>query len=162
MVSLPLLDRERVYFHLGFGNRDGVDAGDVAQVEESFTTIRSDYMLNRILEQLDICDEAYEATKLTRDTGTRYTNKENYQGDINRAILRDNSKDNRIWWENYLNETQQLAQLLWVPNYRMPGMDRFRYERSAQAFIRALPGVADTSTSSRKLEFQQLAGSFGF
>lgn len=161
MVSLPTLHKERVYFHLGYGNRDGVDAGDVAQVEEAFTTIRSDYMLNRILEQLDICDEAWAASRLTR-TGGRFTTKEIYLGDINRSISRESAKDNRVWWENYIKETDELAQLLWCPNYRREGMDRLRFERSAQAFIRAIPGVADTSVSSRKLEFQQLAGSFGF
>lgn len=161
MVSLTTIDRERCYFHLGYGNRDGIDAGDVAQVEESFTTIRSSYMLNRILEQLDICDDAWEASRLTR-SGIRYTTKEIYLGDLNRSISRDSSKDNRLWWDNYLKESQELAQLLWVPNYRMESMQRFRYERSAQAFIRAIPGVADTSVSSRRLEFAQLAGSFGF
>lgn len=163
MVSLPDADRERCYFHLGYGaSRAGIDAGDIAQVEESFVTIKSEYALLRIQEQLDICDEAWEATKLTRTGSGRYTTKEIYLGDINRSITRESAKDSRrVWWENYLQECDELAHLLWCPNYRDENILRHRYERSAQAFIRALPGVADTAISSRKLEFQQLAGSFG-
>lgn len=162
MVNLSSIHRERTYFHLGYGNRDGIDAGDVAQCEEAFTTIRSNYMLNRVLEQLDICDESWDACRLTRTEAGRYTTRELFTGDLNRSILRDSSKDNRVWWDNYLNEGRQLAQLLWVPFYRDEGQLRYRYERSAQAFIRALPGCADVAVSSSKLEFAQLGGSFGY
>lgn len=161
-MELNELDKARVRFHTGVSGKAGVDAGDLAQIEEACRTIPDDYTYGRVLEQLDICDEAWETSKLTRNGDIRYTVRENYQGDINRAIVRDNAKDQRVWWENYLREVDELARLLWVPNYRQEGMDRFRFERSAGAFISIIPGVADTSVSSRRLEFSQLAGSFGF
>lgn len=158
---LPYLDQQRAFFHLGYGNLAGIDAGDIAQCYEAFNTIQSDYMLTRVQEQLDICDEAWESCKSTR-TGFRYGIRENYVGDINRSIVRENAKDLRVWQESYLNETDALAKLLWCPNYNKSGMERFRYERSTQAFLAVIPGVADSSVSSRRLEFTQLAGSFGF
>lgn len=160
-MQLTLDEKEAIYFHLGYGTRGGIDAGDVAQVEEACATVTSSYMYSRIVEQIRFCDLAWDASKLTTDTD-RYTTRESYQGDINRAIIRDDIKENRIWWQNYLKETDTLAQLLWVPNYRQPGMERYRYERSAGAFIKSIPGPADTSVSSRRLEYQQLGGNFGF
>ena len=44
MVALSFNDKERVYFHLGMGARVGIDAGDLAQVEEACNTIFSEYM----------------------------------------------------------------------------------------------------------------------
>lgn len=160
-MELSFLEKERVYFHLGYGNKAGIDAGDLAQVEEACSNISSSYMYNRVLEQLDLCDFAWEASKLTTDTD-RYTTRESYQGDINRSIIRDDIKENRIWWQYYFRETENLAHLLWVPNYRRDGMDRYRYERSAGAFIKAIPGPADTAVSSRKTEIRELGGGFGF
>lgn len=159
-MKLPELDQDRAFFHLGYGNLAGIDAGDIAQCYEAFNTIKSEYMLNRVQEQLDICDEAWESCKSTR-TGFRYGVRELYTGDLNRSIVRENAKDLRVWQESYLNETDALAHLLWVPNYQRDDMLRFRFERSAQAFIATIPGCADSAVSSRKLEFNQLAGSFG-
>lgn len=161
MVALSELDKSRVYFHLGMGTRAGIDAGDLAEVEAACSTIPDDYIHGKVKEQLDECDKAFEAARLGSSQG-RYTTREIYQGDINRAIVRENSGDTRIWKEEYLNESRELAQLLWVPNYREAGADQFRFTRATGAFINVLPGVADTSVSSRRLEFNQLAGSFGF
>lgn len=161
MVALSFLDTERVYFHLGMGNRAGIPAGDLAKVEEACKTITSQYMHDRVLEQLAVCDEAWEAQKLANQ-GYRYGTREQYSGDINRAIIRESSKDVRIWKENYRDEVAELARVLWVPNYRADGVDRWRFSRDGAAFVKAIPGVADTSVSSRRLEFVQLAGSFGY
>ena len=42
-------------------------------------------------------------------------------------------------------ETNRLAQILYVPNYKDPMQARYRYERSGAEFIQALPGPADTA-----------------
>lgn len=155
-------DKSRCRFHLGFGTSyAGIDAGDAAQIEESMQDIKDEYMLRRVLEQLDICDQAWESAKATK-TGFRYDLRETYAGDINRTILRDSAKSLRIWEENYLRESDALAKLLWVPNYHRPEMMRYRFERAAAAFVKSIPGPADTAVSSRRLEYKELAGNFGF
>lgn len=161
MPALSFEDKERVYFHLGYGTRGNVDAGDVAQVEEAASTIPSDYLLARVLEQLVVCDAAWETAKMTK-VGNRYTTRSFYAGDIDRSIIQDNAKDFRVWTENYINETRILAQMLGVPNYREEGYMAYRFARDGATFIKAIPGPADTSVGSRKVEFKQLAGSFGF
>lgn len=160
MPALTYEDKERVYFHLGYGTRGNIDAGDIAQVEEACVTISSDYLLIRVLEQLEICDEAWALAKMSK-TGNRYTTRSFYAGDIDRSIIQDNAKDFRVWVENYINESRELAQILGVPNYREEGYMAYRFARDGATFIKAIPGPADTSTSSRKVEFVQLAGSFG-
>lgn len=160
MVAVSDLDKSRIYFHLGYGCKGGIDAGDLAEVEDACNSVPDDYTYNRIREQLDTCDVAHETAKLNGDK-TRFKTRELYTGDLNRAIVREDSKDIRTWKEEYLNETEELAQLLWVPNYRSAGMERYRFSRAAGAFINAIPGPADTSVSSRRLELVQLAGSFG-
>jgi hypothetical protein len=162
-MKLDPLTRSRVYFHLGYGAGAGagIDAGDVAQVEEAMDSVRDEYFYNKILEQLDICDDAWESQKGTKQ-GFRFDLRENFAGDINRAIVRDSSRSLRIWEENYRRETDALAKLLWVPNYNRIGMERFRYERAAGAFVKALPGVADTAIGARFVLQSMLGGSFGF
>jgi len=68
----------------------------------------------------------------------------------------------RLWKENYREETRTLAQMLHVPNYNEEGWQQQMFSRTGSVYINALPGVADTSVASRKVEFTQLAGSFGF
>jgi hypothetical protein len=162
MVALSFNDKERVYFHLGMGARVGIDAGDLAQVEEACNTIFSEYMKTEVLYQLDICDDAYDAMKATKTTTVRFGTKEFYAGDVNRTILREQIKDLRLWKENYREETRNLAQMLHVPNYNEEGWQQQMFSRTGSVYINALPGVADTSVASRKVEFTQLAGSFGF
>jgi hypothetical protein len=161
MPSLTFEDKERVYFHLGYGTRGNIDAGDIAQVEEACHTITSDYLLLRVQQQLVICDEAWELAKMGR-TGNRYTTRSAYSGDMDRAIVTENAKDFRVWVENYINETRELAQILGVPNYREEGYMAYRFARDGASFVKAIPGPPDTSVASRRLEVVQLGGSFGF
>lgn len=161
MVALSDWDTSRVYFHVGMGNRTGIDIADLKAVKDACELIPDEYTKMRILEQLDICDEAFELSKMTRG-GNRFTTREQYAGDLTRAITRENAKDFRVWQENYLAECRNLAQLLWCPNYRDEQMLRYRYERATGAFINAVPGPADTSVASRRVEYVQLAGGFGF
>ena len=162
MVALSFNDKERVYFHIGMGARIGIDAGDLAQVEEACNTIFSDYMKTKVITQLDVCEVAYEAMQATNTTTVRFGTKEFYTGDVNRTILREQMKDVRLWGENYLNETRRLAQMLHVPNYQEEGWQQQMYSRSGSVYINALPGIADTSVASRRVEFNAFAGSFGF
>lgn len=55
----------------------------------------------------------------------------------------------RVWRENYFYETEQLAKILYVPNYQDEGMMRYRFERSGGSYIMTLPGPADTSVSTK-------------
>lgn len=162
MVALSFLDKERVYFYLGMGARTGIDVGDLAQVEEACNNIYSDYMKTQVLDQLDVCDAAYEAMKATKTTTVRFGTKEFYTGDVNRTILREQIKDVRMWRENFLDETRTLARMLHCPNYNEDGWQQNMYNRSGAAYINSLPGIADTSVASRRAEFSQLAGSFGY
>jgi hypothetical protein len=144
------------------GARIGIDAGDLAQVEEACNTIFSDYMKIKVINQLDVCDIAYDAMQPTNTTTVRYGTKEFYTGDVNRTILREQIKDVRLWRENYRDETRTLAQMLHVPNYNEEGWQQQMYSRSGATYINALPGIADTSVGSKVVEARELVGSFGF
>lgn len=153
--------RDRCYFHLGYGNAAGIPAGDLSRLEEALDTIKSNYMLQKVLEQLDRCDRAWELSELANDGG-RFQTKSLYQGDINRSIINVSAKDNRVWWENYLEEGRRLAQLLWVPYYYDEESLRYRFERTGADFIATIPGCADTVAVSRVDSVGRYAGSFGF
>ena len=71
-------------------------------------------------------------------------------GDVDRTIRSSNAKEAlKVWDEIYLYETNRLAGILYVPNYKDPFQARYRYERSDAEFIQALPGPADTAVGSR-------------
>lgn len=161
-MKVPQPHRDRCSFHLGYGNKAGIPAGDLSRLEEALDTIQSDYFLQKLLEILDRCDRAFELSELAGDTTGRYQSKEGYFGDINRTIVRESSKDARIWWENYLNQCDLLAQELWVPCYRREASLRYRFERGGGEFIMSIPGNADTVAVSRVDSVSRYAGSFGF
>ena len=54
----------------------------------------------------------------------------------------------KVWDEVYLYETNRLAQILYVANYKDPFQARYRFERSGAEFIQALPGPADTAVGA--------------
>lgn len=145
MPSLSEIDKSRCRFHLGYGA--GIPAGDRARLEEAMNLLQDNYEEERILQQLDRCDRAFEATELLGDT-SRFDVRELYSGDINRSILRESARDSRVWWENYLKEVDLLAaHPLWVPNYRRDENLRYRFARTGAEFIMAVPGPADTCVS---------------
>lgn len=161
-MKVPQPHRDRCYFHLGFTSGAGIPAGDLSRLEQSLDEVKSDYFLQKILEQLDRCDRAWEASELAGPEGIRFQTREKYGGDIDRGIIRESSKDHRIWWENYLAEGRRLAQILWVPYYYDEASLRYRFERGDGAFINSIPGPADTSSGTRKYWAVTLAGAFGF
>lgn len=154
MTTLSALDKSRTYFHLGYGNGSGIPAGDLAQLEEACAQVRNDYQLKRIKEILNRCDAAWEQT----EPGTGASSSELYVGDINRSVQRTFLGDSSILWhENYLRETDFLAQELNVPNYRQPGARAFTYARHGGEYVNAIPGPADTSVGSRLYLFRRFA-----
>ena len=77
------------------------------------------------------------------------TRVEGIVGDVDRTIRSSNVKDAlKLWDEVYLYETNRLAQILYVPNYKDPFQARYRFERSGAEFIMALPGPADTAVGA--------------
>ena len=69
---------------------------------------------------------------------------------MDRTIRSSNAREAlKVWDEIYLYETNRLAQILYVPNYKDPFQARYRYERSGAEFIQALPGPADVSVGTR-------------
>lgn len=149
MVALSKLNQERVFFHLGMGNRSNIDAGDVARVLQACETIASDYIHSQILRLLDICDKTREQRELISNTW--YDRKELISGDINRGSQSaDPIKQQRIWEKEYLKRTDELAQILACSNYNHEGMGRYLHSPDAiGAYLKVLPGVADTSVASR-------------
>jgi hypothetical protein len=144
-VRLSDLDKSRVRYHLGY-YVVSVPAGDYARLEESMNTVPDSYFYDKIMKQVARCDTAEQKTEVATSPSTRI---ENIAGDVDRTIRSSNAKEAlKVWNEIYLYETNRLAQILYVPNYKDPFQARYRYERSGAEFIQALPGPADVSTGS--------------
>jgi hypothetical protein len=120
-VQLSDFDKSRVRYHLGY-YVVSVPAGDYARLEESMNTVPDSYFYNKIIVQIGRCNTA-EASSNARE-----------------AL--------KVWDEIYLYETNRLAQILYVPNYKDPMQARYRYERSGAEYIQALPGPADNAVGS--------------
>lgn len=160
MVALSQLDKERVYFHLGYASRVAIDVADVARIEEACNEIYSDYLKGKLEDLLDICDLTYEQKFAVLNNW--YDARELYQGDINRASRRvEPAKQQRIWQEEYLRVTDELAKELRVTNYNRPDSWAFTHYRSGASYVGAIPGPADTSVSSRRVEFDELGSGVG-
>jgi hypothetical protein len=130
-VNLSDFDKSRVRYHLGYFTVS-VPAGDYARLEEAMNTVPDSYFYDKIVIQIGRCDTAEKKT------------------DVDRTIRSSNAKEAlKVWDEIYLYETNRLAGILYVPNYKDPFQARYRYERSGAEFIQALPGPADTAVGSR-------------
>ena len=145
-MELSDFDKSRVRYHLGYFTVS-VPAGDYARLEEAMNTIPDSFFNDRIIVQIGRCDTAEKKTEVASTPSTRL---ETIAGDVDRTIRSSNAKDAlKIWSEIYLYETNRLAGILYVPNYKDPMQARYRYERSGAEFIQALPGPADTAVGSR-------------
>lgn len=137
----------RVAYHLGY-NIATVPAGDYARLMEACNSIPSEYYYDKIVQQIERCEEAERLTELA--TGRATSRQETILGDVSRSInIQDKRETARIWRENYLYECDRLAHMLYVPNYRDPVAARYRFERSGGEFIQAIPGPPDVSRSDR-------------
>ena len=145
-MELSDFDKSRVRYHLGYFTVS-VPAGDYARLEEAMNTIPDSFFNDRIIVQIGRCDTAEKKTEVASTPSTRL---ETIAGDVDRTIRSSNAKDAlKIWSEIYLYETNRLAGILYVPNYKDPMQARYRYERSGAEFIQALPGPADTAFGYR-------------
>ena len=146
-MQLSDFDKSRVRYHLGYFTVS-VPAGDYARLEEAMNTIPDSYFYDKIALQIGRCDTAEKKTEVASTPSTRL---ETIAGDVDRTIKSSNAKEAlKIWDEIYLYETNRLAAILYVPNYKDPLQARYRYERSGAEFIQALPGPADTAVGSRQ------------
>jgi hypothetical protein len=137
----------RVAYHLGY-NIATVPAGDYARLMEACNSVPSEYYYDKIVQQIERCEDAERLTELA--TGRATSRQETILGDVSRSInIQDKRETARIWRENYLYECDRLAHMLYVPNYRDPVAARYRFERSGGEFIQALPGPPDVSRSDR-------------
>lgn len=164
MAKVSPADRHRIIHHLGFGARVGIGAGDLIRLEEAMKTVDSHYQVNIIKGILDSCDRWFDIWLLPPDQMiSSVISRELIQGDINRAVIRTGNPDEarKSVWENYLYRTDELAQQLWVPNYRRPENLRYRFERSYGDFIQAAPGPADTAVGAAHYEIARNSGGFG-
>ena len=146
-MKLSEYEKSRVRYHLGY-LVVSVPAGDYARLEEATNTIPDSFFYNKIITQLGRCDTAEKKTEMAAASAPS-TRLENIVSDVDRTIRSSNIKEAlRLWDDVYLYETNRLAQILYVPNYKDPMESRYRYERSGAEFIEALPGPADVSTGS--------------
>jgi len=137
----------RVAYHLGY-NIATVPAGDYARLMEACTSVPSEFYYDKIVQQIERCEEAERLTELA--TGRATSRQETILGDVSRSInIQDKRETARIWRENYLYECDRLAHMLYVPNYRDPVAARYRFERSGGEFIQAIPGPPDTARADR-------------
>jgi len=144
-VQLSDFDKSRVRYHLGY-YVVSVPAGDYARLEEAMNTVPDSYFYNKIITQIGRCNTAKAKTEVATSPSTRL---ESIAGDVDRTIRSSNAKEAlKVWDEIYLYETNRLAQILYVPNYKDPMQARYRYERSGAEFIQALPGPADVAVGS--------------
>ena len=145
-MELSDFDKSRVRYHLGYFTVS-VPAGDYARLEEAMNTVPDSFFVDKIIIQIGRCDTAEKKTEVASTPSTRL---ETIAGDVDRTIRSSNAKDAlKIWSEIYLYETNRLAGILYVPNYKDALQARYRYERSGAEFIQALPGPADTAVGSR-------------
>ena len=145
-MELSDFDKSRVRYHLGYFTVS-VPAGDYARLEEAMNTGPDSFFVDKIIVQIGRCDTAEKKTEVASTPSTRL---ETIAGDVDRTIRSSNAKEAlKIWSEIYLYETNRLAGILYVANYKDPVQARYRYERSGAEFIQALPGPADTAVGSR-------------
>lgn len=141
----------RVAYHLAY-NIATVPAGDYARLVEACNSIPSEFYNDKIVQQIERCEEAERFTELADGRAT--SRQETILGDVSRSInIQDKRETARIWRENYMYECDRLAHMLYVANYRDPVASRYRFERSGGEFIQAIPGPPDVSRSDR-LYFQ--------
>ena len=150
-MKLDPHNRSRSRFHLGYGNNSGIAAGDVARLEEAFDRVFDIYQFRRIVAILDRCDSVFDDWF---NAGSKEVTKELISGDINRSVVRtiDPIKARKAAHDRYIECVSELAQQLWVANYRSESILRFRFERSGGEYLNLLPGVADTAVGATQYE----------
>jgi hypothetical protein len=150
-------DIDRAAFHLGMNEGATVPAGDMARFHEAVNRVPNSHWYERIINQLDRCDRAWDASEVLRAVSTTGqiapSRTQTIFGDANRAIsIADPLSADTQYREIYLREVDRLAETLYLANYRREEVRRYAFERSGGEFILAVPGPADTSVGTRLLE----------
>lgn len=159
-MQLQDQDRDRCYFHLGYGTGEGIAAQDLAQLEQATRMVRGQYQANRIVQMLDQLDRNWDDWLFQKN---EFTTKEITAGDYNRSVVRTANPQQAgdYTYKGYLRLADALAQELWVPNYRQESTLRYRFERQAGEYIKAVPGPADTSVGGAQFELLNSGGGSG-
>lgn len=138
----------------------GIPEQDLRVIERSFTMIRDRTIFNYILKMLDRCDKAWNLTDISGEPGT---SKLIYVGDINRSRVDfDLNTAIQSFNNNYLDEVDRLAQILYVPNYRRPEVAKIRKDFHAGIYVQPVPGPADTCVMSQYDAVNLISGGTGF
>ena len=146
-LSLDQYNFDRTCFHLGY-SIGTVPAGDYARLVEATTSIPSEYYYNNIVTLIERCERAFRLTELANPAVKSRV--EQIAGDTDRTLAySDYAQSSAIWNKEYLKQCDFLAQALWVPNYKDPGVARYRFERTGAEFIQAIPGFPTMSIASR-------------
>lgn len=150
-MQLSNFNKSRIRYHLGY-YVVSIPAGDYARLEEAMNSVPDSLFHDKIVYQIDRCDAAEKKTQLASldpNFTPPSTRVEGILGDVDRTIRSSNVRDAlRLWQDVYIYETNRLAQILYVPNYKDEMQARYRYERSGAEFIQALPGPADTAVGA--------------
>ena len=151
-MKLDTFIKSKVRCHLGY-NLTSVPAGDQGRLEEALDNIQDSFWYDKIVEQINRCDEAEKRTDMTGSVNNDTTPRnriETIAGDVDRSVSTSDFKETlKTWTQIYLYETDRLALHLYVPNYRNPEQARYRFNREGAEFIQALPGPADVAVGTR-------------
>jgi len=151
-MQLDSFLKSKIRWHLGY-NTTSIPAGDLARLEEALNNVPDSFWYQKLVEQVNRCDEAEKRTDMTGSTNNNTVPRnrlENIAGDVDRTITTTDFKETlKTWTEIYLYETDRLALHLYVANYRNPMQARYRFEREGAEFIQALPGPADVAVGTR-------------
>ena len=153
-MKLDTFLKSKVRWHLGY-NLTSVPAGAQGRLEEALDNIQDSFWYDKIVEQINRCDEAEKRTDMTGSVNNDTTPRnriETIAGDVDRSVSTSDFKETlKTWTQIYLYETDRLALHLYVPNYRNPEQARYRFNREGAEFIQALPGPADVAVGTRLL-----------
>jgi len=150
-LELNDYDKSRCRFHLGYNVGANLPAGDIARLEEAMARVPDSYFYSRILEHMDRCDKAFKLSQVFRvEDQPQPSRVERITGDTDRAIFQSEPlKADKDYWEIYCRETDRLAEVLYVANYRRDEVRRYAYDRAGSEFILLVPGPADTAVGTR-------------
>jgi hypothetical protein len=146
-------------FHLGMSGLSGVDVGDLQVYNYRVLNIPSTSIKRKIMFQIDACERAWVRLEMVEEPS-------NYKslttGDVNRTEVRfDIGESQRRWNEEYLIQTDRLANILKCPNYWRDDEARYRYTLFG-GFTQANPIIADSAISDSLYLVDLVAGGTGF
>lgn len=162
IYRLSSYDISRTLLHLGMSGTHGIPVQDLTQVNRAVTMIPSQQIKTVVIRQLDRCDQAWENLNMASEPKYRASIT---TGDVNRSEVRFDLRESmRGYWEEYMTQTDLLANLLACPNYWNGDESRYRFERLGLDFISIPPEaiVADSSISDKLIFTDLISGSHGF